>query len=222
VFRATDDPQTTSTIGSTTTDSSSSTISGDIGRRRYRTNQFNVLSEYTYTADSLFSVGYTNDILRNEDTGIGGYEDYDRHEGLVGLNYRFNPEWKLLFEGKFVRGLYDPPPQIGGITLLSRDLKEYRANFTLESNVLPHDPLYLGYNYTGLKYDEELQSDSDIHAVTFGWKRELSPRMTFALGGGPTYVRTEGGKDEWQPNGYMKFTNNIEHGQLTLGATAGV
>ncbi|MCP3890762.1 MAG: hypothetical protein GY702_18110, partial [Desulfobulbaceae bacterium] len=47
-------------------------------------------------------------------------------------------------------------------------------------------------------------------------------RMTFALGGGPTYVRTEGGKDEWQPNGYMKFTNNIEHGQLTLGATAGV
>ncbi len=231
-YRYTDDPSassaasgstSSSTSSSASSDTTSPTLSSDLGRRRYQSNDFNLLSEYTYVRDSIFSLGYTYDILRNEDTGVGGYEDYDRHEGLLGLSYRFNPEWRLSFDGRFVRGLYDPPPTApGGTPALSRDLKEYRPGFTLASDVFPHDPITLSYNYTGVEYDEELQSDSDIHQITLSWLRELTPRMTFGLGGGASSLKREGQDAEWSPNGHIDFTNSIEHGNLVLGASAGM
>ncbi len=200
-----------------------SDLSGDAGRRRYQTNRLNILSEYTYIEDSVFSLGYTFSILKNEDTGIGGYEDYDRHEGYLGLSYRLDPQWKVIFDGRFMRGLFDPPDLgIDDIPGLSSDLKEYRVDLTLESDVFPHDPLYLLYGYIGTKFDEELRYDSDVHQLTLGWQREFSPRMTFGLGGGPSYEKTEGSKGTSHYNAHMDFTYIIEHGSLTLGAAGGL
>ncbi len=217
---ASEDQTTGSASASTAPDS---TLSGDAGRREYQTNRLNILSEYTYVEDSVFSLGYTYSLLRNEDTGIGGYEDYDRHEGYLGLSYRFDPRWKILFDGRFIKGDYDPPElAIDEIDQLSNDLNEYRADLKLESDVFPHDPLFLLYGYVGTNFDEPLRNDNDIHKLTLGWQREFSPRLTFGLGGGPTYVKVEGSSSDTELNAFMDLIYTIEHGSIVLGALAGV
>lgn len=217
-FSKTDDPRS---INSEIEDGTDPVISDDLGRRRYWTNRFNVLSQYTYYEDSIFSLGYTYNILENDDSGVTSNQDYDRHEGFLGLTYRFNPQWKVLFDGRYVRGLYDEI-NTGVGPQLSDDLKEYRVDFTLKSDVIPRNPLSAIYSYDGVAFDESSRDDTDIHQLTFGWERAVSPRITIGLGGGPSYTKTEGRDGEWQPNAYASLIYNIERGSLVLGAESGV
>ncbi len=232
IYRYTDDPgasrrgtagtETDEVVETTAATEPNTDLSTDAGRRRYQTNRLNLLSEYTYLEDSVFSLGYTFSILQNEDTGINGYDDYDRHEGYFGLSYRFNPKWKASFDGRYVRGLFDPAEiPIDSVPDLSDDLKEYHADLKLDSDIFPNDPWYLLYAYIGTKYDEALRDDNDIHQMTLGWSRDISPRMTFGLGGGPAYSKTEGSDGEWRTNGFVDFLYRLERGTLELGASGG-
>ncbi|HIP82680.1 MAG TPA: hypothetical protein EYH19_03765, partial [Desulfocapsa sulfexigens] len=64
-------------------------------RKRYWKNTFNINSGYTYDTKSSFGGGYSYDILRNEDTGPGGYEDYDKHIADLFLQHRINASWNI-------------------------------------------------------------------------------------------------------------------------------
>jgi hypothetical protein len=218
-FRKTDDP---GSINSDLEGGIDPEISGDLGRRRYWTNRANLLSQYTYREDSIFSLGYTFSILENDDSGVSTNQNYDRHEGFLGLTYRFNPQWKVLFDGRYVRGLYDSANVGVGAPQLSDDLDEYRLDFTVKSDVYTNNPLSLRYSYDGVDFDESSRDDSDIHQLTFGWERAISPRLSVGLGGGPSYISTEGQKSDWQANAYTSLTYNIERGSLVLGAESGV
>ena len=84
-------------------------ISNNLGRRRFWMNNASVTSDYTYFQDSVVSLGYTNSVLRNDGTSTLGFQNYDKHSGLLSVSYRFSPEWKAIVGGQYVRGLYDTP-----------------------------------------------------------------------------------------------------------------
>lgn len=192
-------------------------ISDSEGRRRYWTNDFSLSSEYTYLADSLFSLGYSYGVYRDLDNGaVAGSEDYDRHTLSTSVGHRFNPRWKLTVAGDVVRGLYDEAD-----LALDDDRTEYRASTTLESNLIDHHPLSLGYSFFSTVYDDSGQDDSYIHNVSFGWQWAISSDYSVNLSAGPSYAKTEGEEGRWGYNANFGLNRQIEHGSLALGVTHG-
>ncbi len=180
------------------------------GRRRYWTNTFNINSTYSYDTASSFGAGYSYSILRNDYTGVGGDEDYDRHIIDLSLQHRINASWNIGTTASYTRGLFDPPDQqvvdnieeglesrAPGITdgvdtqNLSNDLSEYRASATLNWVLSQRKTFFLSYDFSGTDYDAILRPDTNIHDLTFGAQYQHTTRLSFELGGGPSYIKTE-------------------------------
>ena len=77
------------------------------GRREYWRNDFGLQTDYTYAPDSVVGAGYNFGLLRNVNDEVGGYDDYDRHEGIGRLSYRFNSRWRADTQLSYVKGIYD-------------------------------------------------------------------------------------------------------------------
>ncbi|MCK5516412.1 MAG: hypothetical protein KAI39_06010 [Desulfobulbaceae bacterium] len=207
-------------------------LSTDNGRRRYWRNTFNIFSDYIYQEDSLFSMGFNYIVLRNDDTGIGGYEDYDRYAVTLRNEHRFSSIWKSNLDLQFVRGNFDPAdreiveavidelaPDAGFTPTddqLSKDLKEYHLLLTVDNESIAHNPLFLSYNYIGSQYDEALQDDGNVHQMRFTWKREFSPQLYTKLGGGPSYEKSEGRDANWGGNGIAELDYQMEHSSFNF------
>jgi hypothetical protein len=197
------------------TESNIDPISNNLGRHRFWTNNASVGSDYTYLQDSVVSLGYTYSLLRNDGTSTAGFQDYDKHSGLLSVSYRFHPEWKATVGGQYVRGLYDTQQLATAGT--QSDLSEYHGNMSLESYIFSKNILSVSYGYIGTVYDDKARNDSDIHNATLGWKRDVSPHLNFDLGGGPSYAKTEGQDAKWGYNAHAKLNYAIEHGKFGLG-----
>jgi hypothetical protein len=183
-------------------------LSADSDRSRYWMNTFNIFSDYLYLEDSSFRMGFDYIVLRNDDTGVGGYEDYDRYVFDLRNDHRFTSVWRSTLDLQFVLGEFDPADREvveavidelapeSGITptddQLSNDIKEYHLLLTGHNESILRNPLSLTYNYIGSKYDEILQDDSDIHQMRFTWKREFSPQVTLILESGRPMRRLKG------------------------------
>ena len=180
------------------------------GRRRYWTNTFNTNFGYTYNTGSSFGAGYSYDILRNDDTGPGGYEDYDKHIADIYLQHRINASWNIEATTSYTRGLFDPPDQeitdtiadglesiSPGITDgtdtqdLSNDLSEYRASATLNWILSQRKTFLVTYDFSGTAYDAILRNDTNLHNLTFGAQYQYNNRLSFGFGGGPSYEKTK-------------------------------
>jgi hypothetical protein len=207
-------------------------LSTDLSRRRYWRNTFKIFSDHHYMEDSLFQMGFTYIVLRNDDTGIRGYEDYDRYTFSLRNEHRFSSIWKSNLDLQFVRGEFDPADREiveaviddlapgSGFTptddQLSNDLKEYHLLLTVDNESIAHNPLFMSYNYIGSQYDEPLRDDSDIHQMRFTWKREFSPKLYTQLGIGPSYEKTEGYDANWAGNGIVELDYQIERGSFNF------
>jgi hypothetical protein len=197
----------------------SNQISSQLGRRRFWSNNAELGSEYTYLQDSLISAGYKYDVLRNDDSGLGGYQDFDRHTGYMTVSYRFDPRWKATVGGQYIRGLFNQDNTEA--TTLSQDMVEYVGNMALESFIFDKNPLALSYEYLGVRYDEPDRNDDTIQQMILSWKPEVSPQMRFDLGGGPSYEKREQTDANWGYNAHLKFDYSLEHTKINLGVEKG-
>ena len=82
-------------------------LTEDYGRREYWRNDFGLHTDYTYAQDSVVGAGYNFGLLRNVEDDSYGYDDYDRHEGIGRLSYRFNRRWHADSQVSYVNGIYD-------------------------------------------------------------------------------------------------------------------
>ncbi|MBW2660287.1 MAG: hypothetical protein JRC87_11985, partial [Deltaproteobacteria bacterium] len=210
------------------TDPENPQLSTDPGRRRYTRNTLNLFSDYFYMEDSLFQVGFSYILLKNDDDGVRSYEDYDRYMISLRDEHRFNPEWRSILDLQFVKGDFESTdPAVADAVVgelapgvdftptedqLSNDLNEYHLMLTAENNSFIHNPLFLTYNYIGAKYDEPLRNDSDIHQMRFTWRRDFSSQMYTRLGLGPSYEKTEGRDENWGGNGVAELNYQVERG----------
>ena len=204
------------TTGGGTSNVSGDQISNELGRRAFWTNTTSLVSNYTYLQDSVVTLGYTYSLLRNDGTSTENYQDYDKQSGMVSVSYRFRPEWKATLGGEYIRGLFGTQvrPTIGS----QGDLSEYHGNMSLESYIFSKNILSVSYGYSGTIYDDPIQKNSDINNVTVGWKRDVTPHMSFDLGGGPSYAQTEGQNAVLGYNAHANLNYAIEHGQFGIGA----
>ncbi len=198
------------------------------GRKWYLMNTFDIKSTYTYDTQSFFGGGYTSTILRNEDTGIGGYEDYDKHTADLFITHRFNSSWNFDGSVSYTRGLFDPPEQeiidrvesgtesITGNSAatidsnnLSNDLSEYRANAIVNWVFTPAKTLQTKYTFSVSNYEAILRNDTILHNLSFGAQYQYSKRLSFGLGGGPSYEKTDTYDANWNYNAYFNLNYSI-------------
>jgi hypothetical protein len=185
------------------------------GRKRYWTNDFNINFTYTYDTESSFGAGYSYRILRNEDTGPEGYEDYDKYVADLSLQHRINSSWNIGATTSYTRGLFDPPAQsvtdneADGIASLSNDLSEYNTSVTLNWILSQRKTFLVSYDFSGTGYDALLQNDTNLHNVTFGAQYQHSTRLSFALGGGPSYEKTETFDAKWGYNAHFNLNYDV-------------
>lgn len=211
------------------------------GRRRYWTNDFNINSTYEYDAGSSFGAGYTYRILRNDDTGPGGYEDYDRHIADLSLQHRINAAWNFSVFTSYTRGLFDPPdPElvertettlediVPGITddidteELSNDLSEYQIGSTVNWIFSTRKTFLVSYDFTASDYDAILRNDTYLHNLTFGAQYLHTRRLSFEFGAGPSYEKTETFDPNWGYNGHLNLNYDItEHSNISAGVEKG-
>lgn len=205
------------------------------GRKRYLTNAFSINSTYNYDTGSSFSGGYTYSILRNEDTGIDGYEDYDRHIFNVSLQHRINAFWNVGMTSSYTRGLFSAPDQetINSTTAnpesispgapnnqdsanISSDLSEYNAGISVNWLLSKRKKLLGSYDYSTTIYDSTLQNNSSMHNLTAGAEYLYNPRLSFSLGGGPSYAKTETFAGTFGYNAHFNVNYDIaRHSKLT-------
>ena len=94
-------------VGAGPTESVGQELTEDYGRREYWRNDFGLETDYTYAPDSVVGAGYNFGLLRNVGGDTAGYDDYDRHEGIGRLSYRFNSRWRVESQISYVKGIYD-------------------------------------------------------------------------------------------------------------------
>jgi len=218
-------------------------ISSDFnrGRRRYWTNDANINSTYTYDTGSNIGVGYSYEILRNDDTGPGGYEDYDRHIADISLQHRINNAWNFLLFTSYTRGLFDPPDPIRvdraetileeispGMTAnvnadeLSNDLSEYSLGGTVNWIYSSRKTFFLSYDFSATNYDAILRYNTNLHNLTLGAQYQYTRHLSFDIGAGPSYEKTETFDPNWGYNGHFNLTYNIaEHTSFSAGVETG-
>lgn len=206
-------------------------ISDEEGRRKYTTNTLQFLSDYAYAQDSLLSMGYAYGILRNDDVVDDEYQDFDRHQASLSVGHRLNREWKATLGGQYVRGLFDEPDDAAAVAELeaadvpeepSDDLDEYYADAGVEYDGIARHPLRLDYGLAVYDYDDEALGDSEIHDLTFGWRWNRSPHVTYNAAAGPSYATTDGQDDTWGYNGELGANYTIDRGSLRLGLEKGM
>ncbi len=206
-------------------------LSADRGRSRYWLNDFKLVSEHPYGKDSQLQAGFTYRVLRNDESEVLSYEDYDRYEMSVKNGHRFTSAWKTGAEAIFVRGTFDDvsadsragedSATLTGEDELSEDLWEYRATAAIENNSFRHHTPAIEYSYIGARYDATEQEDSDIHEMQFSWRYEYSRHLAAKLGAGPSYEKTEGQDANWGGNGIAQFDYLFRNGTASLAFEKG-
>ena len=208
-------------------------LSADRGRSRYWLNDLKLISEHPYGKDSQVQAGFTYRVLRNDDSEVLSYEDYDRYEMRLKNRHRFTSAWKTGAEASFIRGTFDDVSagsQAGessatlftGEDELSQDLWEYRAKATIENNSFRRHTPAIEYSYIGARYDETEQEDSDIHEMRFSWRYKYSRHLTTKLGAGPSYEKTEGQDANWGGNGIAQLDYLFRNGAVSLAFEKGL
>jgi len=199
------------------------TLTERFGRRRYWTNTMDAGSEYTYGEDRNINIGYTFDVLRNDDGDVGGYTDYDRHTGDLLLHHRLDRKWSVESEAGYTRGLFDQPnvaivvPSEREVTVAdSEDLKEYNFRIRGIYDTPSHYHLFTEYSFLRTDYDSSLREDSDIHNFALGFNYDISPHLHITLSGGPSWVFRANSTTETHYNAYGSVTRNFFHGTATL------
>ena len=179
------------------------------GRKRYWTNNFNINSTYTYGKESSFAAGYSYHILRNDDTGPGGYEDYDKHIADLSLQHRIDAAWNFSLFASYTRGLFDPPDPEDVALDITNDLSEYRFGGTLNWMLSSRKTFLVSYDFSASNYDSILQHDTNLHNLTFGAQYQHTSRLSFGLGAGPSYEETETFEPNWGYNGHVNLNYDI-------------
>jgi hypothetical protein len=191
------------------------------GRQRYWRNDFGLSTDYTYAQDSVVGGTYNFGVLRydDEETNLGE-SDYDRHEGIGRLSYRFNGQWQVETEVGYVKGIYDKP-RSSAIAVVDEDLEEYHGRIRTNYRWRPHDVYYGEYSHAETVYKDEALNNSAIHNITLGWNHDFSPRLRMTLAGGPSLVTFEEGDDETGYNAYAGLVYTFQQATLSANTSYG-
>ena len=194
-----------------------SPLTEDYGRKRYWHNNLDLYTDYAYGRRRNFRIQYSYDILRNDDTGPSGYEDYDRYDLGFDINHGFSSFWEVSLISHYIRGFYYPPE--GAET--NNDVTEYRATLTLTSRSRGDRSHYILYNFIGSEYDDPERSNITIHEVTVGGRHPFSSRAVIGYGGGISCATSSDADSRCGGNGNLSYRYKNKNSSFLLSAEKG-
>ena len=92
---------------------------------------------------------------------------------------------------------------------LSNDLSEYRANAIVNWIFTPSKTLQTKYSFSASNYEAILRNDSILHNLSFGAQYQYSKLLSFGLGGGPSYEKTDSYDANWNYNAYFNLNYTL-------------
>jgi len=204
-----------------TTDSiSQDTLSRDQFGSKYWTNSASIRTSYALFEKTSLSGGYTYSVLRNDSSGNNGndaYDEYDKHAFFTNLNHGFNAFWRTNLGLNYTRGLYDQPPTDSTLSTSSTpDLNQYGLNFGLDYVQSVRDYYPFQYIFSETQYDGDTRNNTQSQEWSIGWNHSFDPQTNFSIGGGPSYVKTEGLNGQWGYNAYFTLSKHYEHATCSL------
>jgi hypothetical protein len=217
-------PQYSGTLNSPAQDSQSTTpaLAADRGRSLYWQNTAKLASEHTYAEESLVQFSIDYNVLRNDETDVLSYDDYDRSTLNVMHKHRFNPVWKTGADFSLVRGDFTTTGQQPvSENQENKDLWEYHFLANVDNTDFLHHKISLNYTYIGTRYDEDRLGDSQIHEMQLIWWHEFSPQLNTTLGAGPSYEKSTGQEANVGGNGKAEINYLIEKGRISFGVEKG-
>lgn len=114
-YSETDDPGATENLLASEDENSAasgreseSQLADEAGRNLVTTNTATIETTYSYWEDSSANLGYSYEILRNDDSDTV-YQDFDRHDFFGGVAHRLNSNYRISVIGDYVIGLRDAP-----------------------------------------------------------------------------------------------------------------
>jgi hypothetical protein len=207
-----------------------SELSDNDGIRKYWKNDLSLSSAYRYWEDSSFSLGYSLGHLTHTEVGAdSSYEDYVRHGLSLAVGHRFDSVWKLSFDSKYFRGLFEAAEQ--GISQKAtdsaaqekdgNDLHEFRAATQLEARHFEHHLLSLKYGFVGVDYDDPERNTTTLHDLTAGWQWQMAKDTSFFLGAGPSYNKIEEREGNWGYNTNARLRYSLERSAFEASVAHG-
>lgn len=241
----TEEDSTTTETSTTTTSAESSSGSSDsneFSQEKFWRNEFQISSQYSYLEDSVFSIGYSNTIMRHDEeietsesdqeqettpatAQRGRYQDIDVQSAYTTLSYRLNRRWKMSGVLNYTEGEYFPtiPIEIDeynpddGIVLLDHSVGEIR----IDAEIWPRNPFFITYSYHRYEFDAYQRDDFVIEEMTIGWEGELTENLTVLLSGGPSLVEPDERDGEWGYNSEARLNYRFERGSFMISFQKG-
>jgi len=189
---------------------------------------------YTYGDGQAVSGSYMYSVLRNINDTVGGYTEYDRHTGVLGLNHRLNQKWSASAEARYSRGLFDEPDvvvvtvvddenneieQVAGTD--SDDLTEYNLRLKGTYQTTARWNVFTEYSYLSTDYDAILRNDYKVNNVAFGLDYNISQRLHATIAGGPSWGSFENTPTETDYNAHAGLRWDYEFGSVNFTADKG-
>jgi len=178
---------------------------------RLWTNSISFQMHYEYARESIFSLGYTNDIL-NHKTNISGNDDYTRHNPNTSLSYWFNTMWGVEAFYNFIKGDFDT----------SDDLETHHPAIRLNYRHNPQRTIYIRYDYRDTDYSGNQQKeDYKIHDLSLGVAHEINPQTSLSLFAGASRVERSISKDKDGYNLGFVLAKKMQNGALRIQGAGG-
>ncbi len=209
-------------------DTGNITLTDRVARHRYYRNDLNLTTGYTYAQDSVIGGGYRYGILRNEDSEAGGYTDYDRHDGILNLSYRFTQQWQAEADGQYIKGVFDDTTVVvtngdnaAALPLDSDDLEEYNFRGKVNYTHTPHLNYFTQYRYLSTDYKSELREDYNINEMLLGVDYAVSQHLQLTLSAGPVIGSFENTSTDTDYSLYGALSWAFMRGTLNVVAEKG-
>jgi hypothetical protein len=191
-------------------------LTEEFGRKRYWNNQLNLYTDYAYGKNRNWKLGYLFGVLRNDDTGPDGYENFDLHDLSLEIHHGFTAFWSLSLSGHYIMGYFDPPEG----TTDANNVTEHQASLTLTSIPNTRTSYFFSYNYADSHYDASERNNRYLHDLTAGGQYQMSPRTGISYGGGISHEITSSAEN-WGGNGYLEYSYTFKHSSIQAGVAKG-
>jgi hypothetical protein len=189
------------------------------GREQYYTNTLNAGVNHQFGVDDSLNVAFLYRILRNDDPA---FEDNDRYEPSIGLNYWFGPKFGTELRGSYTRGLFDQQSDSTGIP--TDDFDNWFGSIRLIGKTSQHFSVYGQYGQVYRKFDGDLNNDYLGYSPSAGILYLMDENLTLSLGLGYYYQAVDGGNDNdgFYPAFEINKIWNFRRGLIDLTGAGGL
>jgi len=188
-------------------------------RYTYQRNIGTASLRYLFGSENALTVGYTNELLDNEDETLDDPiipDDGTTQTPFATLAYWFNIKNGIELDYEYVKADFsrkdDFEPQ--------DDYTGHGTGVRYLYRFSPHTTGFVGYGYTTRDFDGETE-DYDVQEGSVGFEHAFSPDFSVTLEGGYFVRKNDYSDDDSGPTYEASLIKTFSRGRFTIGGSGG-